>query len=80
MDAEGIEFADRVRIACGRALADIGLGRLEKAIQIIDNLCGEAEKIVHGAKMSAEVSDENRYNLQNLKVDLRNSDSETGDE
>jgi hypothetical protein len=80
MDGEGIAFADRVRIACGHALAEIGLGRMEKAIQRIDLLCGEAEKIVHGAKMQAEVADENRYDLQNLKIDLRNSDSETGDD
>ena len=80
MDAEGVAFADRVRIACGHALAEIGLGRMEKAIQGIDQLCGEAEVIVHGAKMAQEVASEDRYNLTGLQVDLRNSDNETGED
>ena len=80
MDAEGIQFADEVRIACGRALASLGMGNQDLAIERISALCGRAEKIVHGAAMKQEVADEGRYNLGALKVDLRNEDSEAGED
>ena len=77
---ELIEFAEIVRRTCGKSLARIGLGHQDDAIQMISDLCGKAEAIVHGAKMTEEVANPERYDLESLRVDLRNPDSETGDD
>ena len=80
MNNELVEFAEQVRRTCGKSLARIGMGHTDDAIEMISALCGDAEKIVHGAAMAAEVTDDSRYNLSGLHVDLKNSDNETGED
>jgi hypothetical protein len=81
MDSQGMEFAEQVRIRCTRALLRLGNGHADDAVQIISDLCGEAEAFVHGAKMGEEQAAlrEDRFDLAALRVDLRNGAPESED-
>ena len=57
-----------------------GMGPQDDAVKMISDLCGQAERIVHGAKMTEESSDPDRYALTDLKVDMRLEASKSGDE
>jgi hypothetical protein len=78
MDQQGIDFAERVRIRCTRALLRLGNGHHDDAIQIISDLCGEAEQFVHGANMAEEVEAGN-YDLAGLRVNLNAESPEIED-
>jgi hypothetical protein len=71
MDSEGIALASDTRRDCTAALLAITNGRTEEAAGIISALGQRSWKIVQGAKMSAEVADEDRFDLAALKVDMR---------
>jgi len=72
MDSEGIAFANRVRIACSKALVKLGTGQSDAAIEAISLLCDEAAGIVEGAGMAKEQGDlrEGTFDLAALRVDL----------
>ena len=57
MNSEGIECANRMRIACSKALAKWGTGQHDAAMELISELCQHAYGIVQGAKMAQDVED-----------------------
>jgi hypothetical protein len=64
--------AERVRIACSKALVKIGNGNIDAAVDVIGALCTECVGLVQGEKMAQEQEDlrGDRFDLAALKVDL----------
>ena len=80
MTAAEVAFAEEARIVCSKALVKLANGNARAVEEILTEFGQKCVKIVQGAKMTAEVADEDRFNLAGLKVDLRQHAPEHGDD
>lgn len=72
-------FAEEVRKTLGKALADLGLGSRDRAINALGKLLDQAESIVHRKAMEKEKADPDRFALAALRVDLQSAAPEIED-
>ena len=78
MEAVDIAFAEEARQACSKALLKLATGQQNRAVEILEVFSQRCGKIVANAELAGDQTDlrEDRFDLAELKVDLRSESPE----